>query len=134
LRHASLALLLPFSLVAGLLTFPTTCGCGEAWPHDHALFALSGHHHDADGNLAPPPQPTDAAGVEAAQHGVALELPTINTFGDQHALTLALGLALAGMRGPAPGDAARREADLWRAAPPIPPPRGAANPAFYVLV
>jgi hypothetical protein len=36
---------LPAALVAGLLTFPTACACGDALPHEHALFALADHRH-----------------------------------------------------------------------------------------
>jgi hypothetical protein len=44
---ACIALMLPFTLVAGLLTFPTSCACGAELPHDHGLFTLHRHdHHD----------------------------------------------------------------------------------------
>jgi hypothetical protein len=131
-RHLLLALLVPLSLTAGLLTFPTMCACGEPLPHDHALFTLAGHHHDAHDEHAHTHDGTERGVAEeplgtpafaAHQLGVALEAPTTNTSGESHALlptpvaeTLrapSLALTLNGTR----------RADLWRGAPPAPPPR-----------
>jgi hypothetical protein len=37
--------LVPAFLVAGVLSFPASCQCGSALPHDHSLFALASHSH-----------------------------------------------------------------------------------------
>jgi len=39
------ALWLPLSLIVGLLTFPTSCACGDDMSHEHALFSLANHTH-----------------------------------------------------------------------------------------
>ena len=38
-------LLVPLTLVTGLLTIPTTCQCDAQLPHPHALLALGDHSH-----------------------------------------------------------------------------------------
>lgn len=38
-------LILALALVLSLLSFPTSCRCGAALPHEHALFELPGHNH-----------------------------------------------------------------------------------------
>jgi hypothetical protein len=123
-RHLVLALLVPLGLTAGLLTFPTVCACGEALPHDHALFTLAGHQHAAHAHAhGATAQLPDAPAQTAHAHGVALEAPTTNTSGESQALlpasvgetlhTPSLAVMLTTMRRP----------DLWRGAPPAPPPR-----------
>ena len=135
-RSLLLALLVPLGLTAGLLTFPTMCACGEPLPHDHALFTLAGHQHDAHDHHAHTHAGAEPGAADefpgtptysAHTHGVALEAPTTNTSGESHALlptpvaetmhAPSLAFAL---------DAARR-ADLWRGAPPAPPPRAHAR-------
>ena len=37
--------IVPAFIVAGLLSFPTTCQCGADYPHDHSIFDMPGHHH-----------------------------------------------------------------------------------------
>lgn len=44
-RLAASTLIVPFALVAGMLSFPTTCTCGADQPHQHPLFGVAGHHH-----------------------------------------------------------------------------------------
>jgi hypothetical protein len=130
-RHLLLALLVPLGLTAGLLTFPTVCACGEPLPHDHALFTLAGHHHEAHAHThdVDAAEHGDAAELPstptytAHTHGVALEAPTTNSSGESHALLPAsfaetlLSPSLAFML------TAPRRADLWRGVPPAPPPR-----------
>jgi hypothetical protein len=143
-RHLLLALLVPLGLTAGLLTFPTVCACGEPLPHDHALFTLAGHQHDAhdahDAHAHPHPHPHPHDGVEhgadeqlpgtpadtAHTHGVALEAPTTNTAGEAHALLPAPNVDTLPASGLAILLMSTRRADLWRGAPPAPPPRAQA--------
>jgi len=37
--------IVPTALVAGMLSFPTTCQCGADQPHSHSIFEMRGHHH-----------------------------------------------------------------------------------------
>jgi hypothetical protein len=37
--------IVPTALVAGMLSFPTTCQCGTDHPHEHSIFEMPGHHH-----------------------------------------------------------------------------------------
>ncbi len=45
-RLAASTVIVPATLVAGLMTFPTTCACGSDYPHEHPLFGIAGHRHD----------------------------------------------------------------------------------------
>jgi hypothetical protein len=132
-RHLLLALLVPLSLTAGLLTFPTVCACGEQLPHDHALFTLAGHQHASA--HAEHTHAHNAAGQGAAdapsgsradvvqQHGVTVASATTNASGDAHALLLTPVATLMPVAGVALMRGNTRRADLWRGAPPAPPPR-----------
>lgn len=84
--RVAIATLIPLSLTAGLLTFPTNCTCGADISHGHALFTLVDHWHDeravagagfldvepADANVAAIASSTD--GPDVSQSAL---LPTI---------------------------------------------------------
>ncbi len=141
-RRLLLTLLVPLGLTAGLLTFPTVCSCGEPLPHDHALFMLADHHHDSDHDAHDAHTEHAHTHAEAQhgadeelpgtpvfiahQHGVALEAPTTNASGESHALLPAPVVATLQAPSLAFSLTSTRRADLWRGAPPAPPPRSKA--------
>lgn len=49
LHALTFSTLLTLVVLAGLLTFPTECRCGDEPPHPHALYLLPGHYHEDGG-------------------------------------------------------------------------------------
>jgi len=73
IRLMTSAVVVPVALVAGMLTFPTTCQCHADQPHPHALFGLAGHHHSDQ--RTPPPE-TNREIVRAGLDGVTVQAAT----------------------------------------------------------
>ena len=115
-------LLLPIALVGGLLTFPTICGCGEALPHDHALYILAGHNHAEDDALRDQDLATQDIPAARAQ-GTAVEPPTTSVRGEGHGALLPVMTVALAVREPASPNADSFPADGRYPAPDHPPPQ-----------
>jgi len=88
-----LRVVLTFALLCGLLTFPTTCQCGDALPHPHVLFLLPNHYHG--GPLAAPAAGHQVHGPLATASGPQLQAPAVTpAFGEALAAALALAWLL----------------------------------------
>jgi hypothetical protein len=65
--------IVPTALVAGMLSFPTTCQCGADQPHGHSIFEMRDHYHgerpDGSENREP---------VRAGVDGVTVQTPIGN--------------------------------------------------------
>lgn len=72
-RLAAGTLIVPTALVAGMMTFPTTCTCGADYPHDHPLYGIAGHHHGQQQEREPGPHGEARA---SDLHGVSIQAPT----------------------------------------------------------
>jgi hypothetical protein len=66
--------IVPTALVAGMLSFPTTCQCGADQPHGHSIFEMPGHDHgeqrDDTGN--------DREVIQAGGDGATVQTPAGN--------------------------------------------------------
>lgn len=71
-RLAASTLIVPVALVAGMLSFPTTCQCGADQPHEHPIFGLASHHH---GNQHTRPDGPHDEAIRAGAHGVSVQTP-----------------------------------------------------------
>lgn len=71
LLHSTAALLLILIVLAGLLSFPTSCGCGIDLPHEHSLFLVNQHRHQE----ALPSEQHPADSLAHAGHRSAAEDP-----------------------------------------------------------
>jgi hypothetical protein len=122
--------LVPAFLVVGLLSFPSSCQCGAALPHDHSLFALAshshvhpptgGHHHGAD---TIDDSATQQRASEVRLTGPAFQVATDVARGQARAICLPLTVELLGcVTGIAPVDAAV-DAVGRVTIPDIPPPK-----------
>ena len=88
-----LRVVLTLALLCGLLTFPTTCQCGDVLPHPHVLFLLPGHYHG--GPLAETPAGHQVQGPLATASGPQLQAPAVTpAFGEALAAALALAWLL----------------------------------------
>jgi hypothetical protein len=58
--------IVPTALVAGMLSFPTTCQCGADQPHEHSIFEMPGHHHGDTREGSGGDREVVRAGVEGA--------------------------------------------------------------------
>lgn len=111
-------LLIVSLIIGGLVSVPTVCACGSAYPHEHTLFSLPGHWH---GNAAAP-QDTDQPRVFPDGPAVSAGGPIGISFGvadiaDQPALAVD---EYAGQR--IQGDVHMFDGYVER--PESPPPRG----------
>jgi len=127
------SLVLTLAVVLGLLTVPSTCGCGVELPHPHALYLLAHHHHDEDGHVddsAPaPPSSASPAIVEGSIDGPSMLGMTASAVGDAFAAVIATALVapVVARRAPRPlvGLASHRRSH--EIAPDVPPPRSGAT-------
>ncbi|HYI15034.1 MAG TPA: hypothetical protein VEX37_06565 [Thermomicrobiales bacterium] len=65
--------IIPTALVAGMLSFPTTCQCGADRPHEHSIFEMPGHHHGEQRTTHGGP---DIELIRASTDGVTVQTPT----------------------------------------------------------
>jgi hypothetical protein len=64
--------IVPTALVAGMLSFPTTCQCGADHPHEHSIFEMPGHHHGDTRQSSGGDREVVRAGVD----GATVQAPT----------------------------------------------------------
>jgi hypothetical protein len=57
--------IVPTAIVAGMLSFPTTCQCGADHPHGHSIFEIRDHYHGERPNSSEKREPV-RAGVDGA--------------------------------------------------------------------
>jgi hypothetical protein len=72
-RLAAGTLIVPATLVTGLLTFPTTCTCGAEQPHEHSIFGIADHHHGGQHVRNDGPH---GEAIRVETQGVTLQTPT----------------------------------------------------------
>jgi len=130
-------------IVAGLLTFPTMCACGETLPHDHDLFTLPSHSHEDEHEVDA--EPALPAAAHAHQHGqargtaataataqsratagqqaVAIEALAISTLGDPHALAAPTPIDELAMPQIRASMEVLASVNAWQTLPEAPPPR-----------
>jgi hypothetical protein len=66
--------IVPTTIVAGMLSFPTTCQCGADYPHGHSIFEMPGHSHGERRNDDSRDREVARAGVD----GATFQYPTGN--------------------------------------------------------
>ena len=64
--------IVPTALMAGMLSFPTTCQCGADHPHEHSIFQMHGHHHSETREEVESNREVVRAGVD----GATVQTPT----------------------------------------------------------
>ena len=118
-RLAAGTLLVPITLIAGLMTTPATCQCGADLPHAHALVGFAGHHHNDDGSQS---IRDDGEVVASGQDGVTVQAPAGSTLQAHTALNASAARLLTFPHTGVPPTSTLIP-DGLRAVPDVPPPR-----------
>lgn len=118
-RLAASTLIVPTALVAGMLSFPTTCTCGADYPHEHPLFGIAGHHHGPQQERQEGPH---GPAYSSDTHGVSVHAPMASASPALQAIS-AMTQTLQPLPRPSIAIAQIIQPDGTQSTPDVPPPQ-----------
>lgn len=122
IQMAASTFLVPATLVASMLTLPTTCQCGADKPHPHALFQLAGHSHEPSSTTT---TRDEREVVSSGQDGVTVQASTGGAAPQTLAVMHDSGLSQLNLPRLAASGVTTRLPSGQYTIPDIPPPRDA---------
>jgi hypothetical protein len=112
-------LIIPIALIAGMLSFPSTCQCGAVLPHDHSLFMLAGHSHLSGAHH----HDHAARKASASYDGPTFQLPAANASAQNEGAVLAPSVLTINSDRPFFAAVKPQPLPSQAEAPELPPPR-----------